>query len=276
MEITEIRHIALAPILLTAMAEQEDPMNAIASLRTESTAALQRDVSYHPAMIALRNSAWFSSFPQSALTSLSMSASLCSFSSRQQIVLEGRWLGAAILVVKGCLRAVRRTDNARELTLETFRPGDLLADAVLSQDGAIPGDGLVAAETSLLLFIPRDEFLSALSTVPQASITLIRDLERRLNRVKLLASGLATSDVESRLYRLLFNLARDEGQPAGEATVISRSPTQQDLASRIGACRETVSRIVADLARQQILSLEGRKLTLAPRFFEIARSSGIA
>jgi CRP-like cAMP-binding protein len=48
------------------------------------------------------------------------------------------------------------------------------------------------------------------------------------------------------------------------------------LASRIGACRETVSRIVADLARQQVLTLEGRKLTLAPRFFEIARSVGIA
>lgn len=251
-------------------------MNAIASLRTDSTAALQRDVSFHPAMSALRNSAWFTSFPQSALTTLSMGASICSFSARQQIVLESRWLGAAILVVKGCLRAVRRTDNARELTLETFRPGDLIADAVLCPDGSIPGDGLVAAETSLLLFIPHDDFLSALSIVPQASLSLIRDLERRLSRVKLLASGLATADVESRLYRLLYNLARDEGQPAGDGTVISRSPTQQDLASRIGACRETVSRIVADLARQQILSLEGRKLTLAPRFFEIARSSGIA
>lgn len=251
-------------------------MNAIASLRTDSPTVLQRDVSFHPAMAALRNSAWFTSFPQTTLTSLSMSASLCSFSPRQQIVLEGRWLGAAILVVKGCLRAVRRTDNARELTLETFRPGELIADAVLCPDGMIPGDGLVAAETSLCLFIPRDEFLSTLSSVPQASLGLIRDLEKRLSRVKLLASGLATADVESRLYRLLFNLARDEGHPSGEATVISRSPTQQDLASRIGACRETVSRIVADLSRQQILSLEGRKLTLAPRFFEIARSAGIA
>jgi CRP-like cAMP-binding protein len=67
---------------------------------------------------------------------------------RQQVLLEGRWLGAAVLVVKGCIRAVRRTDNARELTLETFRSGDLIADAVLLPDGSMPGDGLVAAETS--------------------------------------------------------------------------------------------------------------------------------
>ena len=251
-------------------------MNAIASLRTDNSVALQRDISFHPALSALRNSAWFGAFPQNVLASLSMGASLSSYSARQQVLLEGRWLGAAVLVVKGSLRAVRRTDNARELTLETFRPGDLVADAVLFPDGSLPGDGLVAAETSLLLFIPRDEFLTALSSFPQAALSLIRDLERRLNRVKLLASGLATSDVESRLYRLLYNLARDEGQSAAEGTVISRSPTQQDLASRIGACRETVSRIVADLARQQVLTLEGRKLTLAPRFFELAKTAGIA
>jgi CRP-like cAMP-binding protein len=258
------------------MGEQEDFMNAIASLRSDNAPVLHRDVGFHPALSALRNSAWFSAFPQNVLTTLSMSASLCSFGPRQQVLVEGRWLGAAVLVVKGSLRAVRRTDNARELTLETFRPGDLVADSVLFPDGVMPSDGLVAAETCLLLFIPRDEFLTALSSVPQATLSLIRDLERRLNRVKLLASGLATSDVESRLYRLLYNLACDEGQSAEAGTVISRSPTQQDLASRIGACRETVSRIVADLARQQILTLEGRKLTLAPRFFEIAKSTGIA
>jgi CRP/FNR family cyclic AMP-dependent transcriptional regulator len=258
------------------MCEQEDLMNVIASLRPDGAGALQRDTSFHPALIALRNSAWFGAFPQNVLGTLSMSASLNSYSARQQVVLEGRWLGAAVLVVKGCLRSVRRTDSSRELTLETFRAGDLIADAVIFPDGGLPGDGLVAAETTLLLFIPHDEFLAALGTVPQAALSLIRDLERRLNRVKLLASGLATSDVESRLYRLLFNLARDEGQPVADGTVIPRSPTQQDLASRIGACRETVSRIVADLARQKVLSLEGRKLTLAPRFFEIARSAGIA
>ncbi len=250
-------------------------MNAFASLRTDSSAMQQRDVSFHPALSALQSSAWFAGFPPNALGALSLGASLTSFSARQQVIMEGRWLGAALLVVKGCLRSVRRTDNARELTLETFRPGDLIADTVLFPDSVPQGDGLVAAETSLLLFIPRDDFLTTLASVPQAALALIRDLERRLNRVKLLASGLATSDVESRLYRLLFNLARDEGQAAAEGTVIPRSPTQQDLASRIGACRETVSRIVADLARQQILSLEGRKLTLAPRFFDIARSAGI-
>ena len=34
----------------------------------------------------------------------------------------------------------------------------------------------------------------------------------------------------------------------------------------IGACRETVSRIVADLARKGLVRLQGRKLTLTHEF----------
>jgi CRP-like cAMP-binding protein len=264
------------PLPGQSMTEQEDSMNAIASLHTDSTTAPLRKAGFDPAMSALHSSHWFGGFPPDALTELSLSASLVSFAARQQVVLEGPWRNAALLVVRGCLRAVRRTDHARELTLETYRKDELIADAAVGSDGTIPGDGLVAAETSLLLFLPREAFLAALSRVPQAALTLIGDLGRRLGRVKLFASCLVTSDVESRLFRLLFDLARDEGQPAGDVTVISRLPPQQDLASRIGACRETVSRIVADLARQQILSLQGRKLTLGPRFFESARAAGIA
>jgi len=250
-------------------------MNVVAIVRADNQMHQVRDVGFNPAVSAMRNSSWFANFPQQALQTISINASLRSFGSRQQVLLDGRWQGAAILVVKGSIRSVRRTDNSRELTLETFRPGDLIADALVFPDGIPMGDGLVAAETSLLLFLPREDFLAMLGTVPMAAMAMIKDLERRLNRVKLLASGLATSDVESRLYRLLLNLARDEGKAVPEGTLITRSPTQQDLASRIGACRETVSRIVAELARQQLLSLEGRKLTLAPRFFEVAQSAGI-
>jgi CRP/FNR family cyclic AMP-dependent transcriptional regulator len=228
-----------------------------------------------PVASALRTCPWFNGLPEGTLAELAAAASLRSFSARQPVVREGRWQGAALLVVRGSLRSVRRPDHAREVTLETFRPGDLIADAVVCPEVSLPGEGLVAVETSLLLFVTREAFLAALAAVPQAALALVRDLGRRLDQVKLLATGLLTANVESRLHRLLVNLARAEGQPAGEDIVISRLPTQHDLASRIGASRETVSRIVADLDRQQIVSREGRKLTLGPRFFESAKAAGI-
>jgi CRP-like cAMP-binding protein len=177
------------------------------------------------------------------------------------------------LVVRGCICALRKTDGSRELTLEVFLAGDILADVLVDPDSTRSSDSLVAAETSILLLLPREEFLAVTRTMPEVALALARDFERRLRGVKALAWGLATTDVESRLYRLLLDLARDQGEVGAGGTVIARLPTQRDLAGRIGACRETVSRIVADLARRELVALRGRRLTLMPRFFVLARAA---
>ncbi|HJX52762.1 MAG TPA: Crp/Fnr family transcriptional regulator [Polyangia bacterium] len=248
-------------------------MNTAASLSLTETASHLRDVSVHPALGALRNSRWFGDLSAPTLARLASSASIRSYRTKQQVALEGRWLGAAALVVRGCICAVRKTDGSRELVLETFEAGSILVDAVLASDGAQSGDSLVAAETSVLLLLPRDEFLSVTNSVPDVALALVREFERRLSRIKTLAWGLATTDVESRLHRLFLDLAREQGEVCAAGTVIARLPTQQELAGRIGACRETVSRIVADLARQGLLTLQGRCLTLMPGFFALARAA---
>ena len=246
-------------------------MNPAVSLLVTDTAP--REMSVCPALGVLRSSRWFSGLSASALAQLAANASIHSFGPGQQVELGGRWLGAVMLVVRGCVCAVRRTDSSRELTLETFRAGDLLMDALVNPDNDPSSDSLVAAETSVLLLFPREEFSAVTRTCPEVALALARDFERRLSRVKALAWGLATSDVEGRLYRLLLAMACDEGEVGAEGTIIAHFPTQRDLAGRIGACRETVSRIVADLARQELVALRGRRLTLMPRFFALARAA---
>jgi CRP/FNR family transcriptional regulator len=248
-------------------------MNTAASLSMTDTASQLRDVGVYPALGALRNSSWFGGLSASTLAQLARNASIRSFWTRQQVALEGRWLGAAAVIVRGRICSMRQTDGSRELVLETFTAGNILLDGVIDPAGSKSGDTLVAAETSVLLLLPREEFLAVANSVPEVALAFVREFERRLSRVKSLAWGLATTDVESRLYHLILDLARDQGEVGQEGTVITRFPTQQELAGRIGACRETVSRIVADLARQGLLTLQGRCLTLMPRFFAVARAA---
>jgi CRP-like cAMP-binding protein len=198
-----------------------------------------------------------------------MTSSLRSFGTGQPVAAEGKGLGAVVLVIKGRLRAVRRAEGGREVTLESFRAGDLAADALFDPATALPDDW-IAAETSLLLFIPREEFLGQIRLVPEAALTLARDYEKRLTRAKGLATGLVLADVETRLYNALVSLAREEGEETPDGTVIARCPTQQELGNTIGACRETVSRIIAELARKSLLNLRGRRLTLSTGFFQIS------
>jgi CRP-like cAMP-binding protein len=248
-------------------------MSAIAPLRSEAPSL--REPTAHPALSALRSSPWFSAYPPPALSAMAGVASLRSFSAGQVVLQEGKTCGFAVLVVKGRVRAVRRTEGGREMTLEAHRAGDLIVEAIFDATGELANDW-VASETTLLLFIPRDEFIAQLRGVPDAAIALARDLDRRLSRVKRLACDLALADVQTRLFRALARLAREEGEPSPDGTVIRKCPTQQEIGNEIGACRETVSRMIAELARQQLVLLKGRRLTISPQFLARTTVSGAA
>jgi CRP/FNR family transcriptional regulator, cyclic AMP receptor protein len=249
-------------------------MSAIAPLRME-VPVVSREPAAQPAFSALKTSAWFAAFPPPALTALAATGSLRSFAAGQVVLQEGKGCGSVLLIVKGRLRSVRRTAGGREVTLEVHRAGDVLTEALFDPTALMPNDW-VASETTLLLFLPREEFLTQLRQVPEAALSVSRDLERRLGRAKLLACDLALSDVQTRLFRALARLAREDGEPGPEGTVIRKCPTQQEIGNEIGACRETVSRMIAELARQELVSLKGRRLTITPQFLARTTVSGAA
>lgn len=248
-------------------------MSAIAPLRMEAPPS--REPAAQPGLSALKASPWFSPFSPAALAAMSAASSLRSFAAGQVLVEEGKTCGFVFLVVKGRVRAVRRTEGGREMTLEVHRAGDVIVES-LFDGSALAASDWVAGETSLLLFIPREEFLTQLKVTPEAALALTRDLERRLSRVKGLACDLGLADVQTRLYRALARLAREEGEAAPEGTVIRKCPTQQEIGNEIGACRETVSRMIAELARQELVALKGRRLTISPQFLARSTISGVA
>ncbi|MDR7423591.1 MAG: Crp/Fnr family transcriptional regulator [Armatimonadota bacterium] len=237
-------------------------MSFAAPLRAEFAQAAPKP-SVTPALTALRCCRYFANWSQASLAQIALASSLRSFSAGQQVVAEGRRLDYAIAIVRGRLRAVRRADKGREVTLEIHREGSLVVDALLDAQAVMPND-LVASETTLILFVPREVLLVQIRQNPDAMLALARDLERRLATAKASVASLVLSDVEARLRETLVRLAQEEGEAVAEGLLIRRSPTQQELGTMIGACRETVSRIVADFARRGLLTLHGRKLTLSP------------
>ena len=235
-----------------------------------------RPTSVQPVLAALRCCPFFNGWSQTHLAALSLVGSLRSFGSGQIVMAEGASTDEVIVVVRGRLRAVRRADKGREVTLESFREGTVCIDT-LFLSGELSND-LFASETSLLLFLPRDALLSQIRTNPDAALSLAKDFERRLSGARSMAAGLALADVETRLKNVLFRLAHEEGEIVPGGVLIRKSPTQQELGTMIGACRETVSRIVADFARKGLVRLAGRKLTLASEFlaFDIANRPALA
>lgn len=231
-----------------------------------------RDLNAQPLLTALRSASSLAALPAAALTRLAAMSSLRSFSAGQVVLARGQHANEVFAVVRGQVRATRATSRGRQVTLATYRPGQLCLDGLFAADAQHAADW-VASETSLLLFVPREELLAEVRQHPDVLLGLATDLDARLRDSRAMAAGVVLDDVETRLLDLLDRLARAEGEPTEEGTLLRRCPTQQEIANMIGACRETVSRLVAEMVRQSKLIVRGRHLTLTAAFPRVSAPS---
>lgn len=220
-----------------------------------------------PELSALGGLPLFAGLPASVHAALAAGASLRRLSRRGVLAAEGSVPSHVFVVLGGRVRAVRRSTSGREVTLETFQAGDLLADGVVVPERQLFNDW-EASEPTEVLAISREAFVAQVQVVPALALTLAVQLLARLERSKQLAAGLALADVPGRVIGALRGLAESQGQAGPDGVVVHNRPTQQEMANSIGACRETVSRVVSDLARRGLITPRGRTLVISRRLLD--------
>lgn len=215
-----------------------------------------------PDVSVLSRFAIFSAAPMPVLAALGAASTMRHVARRGVLLSDGSVPAHVFLVLQGRVRAIRRSDSGREVTLETYRAGDVLTDAILAPGRPLPNEW-EASEPTDLLAIGREDLLAQIQAWPTLGLNLAAQLLSRLERTKQLAVGLALADVPDRVTTALRALAKFEGHDTPEGVLIPNRPTQQELANTIGACRETVSRIVSDLARRGLVTPRGRALLIS-------------
>ena len=220
-----------------------------------------------PALEALKACGELRSASLDSLRSLARQGTLRPVGRGATVAAQGTRLDSAILVVRGRIRSVCRASNGREISVEVFRTGDLVADFVLAADAPLANDW-EAVESSTVVMIPREVLMAFLRTTPEALLAVAGGLCARLERSKQLATGIALSGVQERVVSRLVALGRQDGAAQPEGLLIRNRPTQQELANQIGACRETVSRTVSELVRQGLLTPRGRSLLVSKQLVE--------
>ena len=165
------------------------------------------------------------------------------------------------VLVAGRARVVLFGDNGREMTLSSLRPGDFFGEMSVF-DGRPRSANVVAERDSTFLVLEDADLLAHIRQHPETAIRLLREMASRLRSANELINNLALHDVASRLTRTLVHLGHTQGERREDGILIPRRPTQQDLASMVGTCRETVSRALSAMARRGLVVARGRTLLL--------------
>lgn len=190
------------------------------------------------------------------LRALSAHATVQTFPKHAVIINEGDRTDSIFIIASGRVKVYLRGGDGKEVILNIHGPGEYFGEMVLDEG---PRSASVATlETSKFLIISKTDFKQFLSAHPDFAMKLINRLMHRVRALTENVGNLALLDVYGRVARLLLELAVEQG---GRLVVVEKL-TQKDIADRVGASREMVSRIFKDLVAGGYIALEHKQITI--------------
>jgi CRP/FNR family transcriptional regulator, cyclic AMP receptor protein len=154
---------------------------------------------------------------------------------------EGDPTDALYILVEGRVRIYVADPNGKEVTLNTQGPGEYFGEMTL--DGGARSASVITLEPCRVLRVQRESLRECFETNPDFAVHLVHKLIHRIRVLTERVKSLALQDVYGRFRGMLEELAVADG----DVRVVPGKLTQADIASRVGASREMISRILSDL-----------------------------
>lgn len=175
------------------------------------------------------------------------------------LINEGDHGDTLFIVVSGRVRVYSSNAQGREFVIDFHGPGEYVGE--MSFDGSPRSASVITMEPTACALVSRTQVHDFMHAHPEFAEHLVQKLIHRIRVTTENAKSLALSDVYGRLARLLNALA-----PPGEGSrMIPEKLTQQDIADRVGASRDMISKLLKDLAAGGYLVVEERTITLLKR-----------
>jgi len=183
------------------------------------------------------------------------------YESGQFIFLEDSEGEQCFFVVQGSVKVTRLSKDGREVILAMLNEGDFFGEMALL-DGESRSANVIALEKTEVLTLNRADFLVVLHDYPQIAIQLLKEMGHRLRKSDRQIASLSLSDAEKRIALCILRFADEQGIIRRGQVNIPKVPIQQDIANMAGTSRETVSRAINLLEKEQYIKRKGRELLI--------------
>ena len=171
-------------------------------------------------------------------------------------ITEGDSSDSLFVVLKGKVKVFVSDNEGHEMILDTHGPGEYVGEMAL--DGNPRSASVMTLEPTTFSVVARDPIREAIRQNPDFALEMIAKIIDRARLATNSVKHLALLDVYGRVARLLLEMAVDkDGKLA-----IPEKITQQEIAERVGASRDMVSRIFRDLTAGGYITVENRIITI--------------
>ena len=183
------------------------------------------------------------------------------FENGNYIFLEDSDGEQCFFVLEGSVKVTRLSKDGREVILAMLNEGDFFGEMSLL-DGESRSANVIALEKTKVLTLDRNDFIAVVNDYPQIAVQLLKELARRLRKSDRQIASLSLSDAEKRIALCIIRFADEQGVIQNGKVSIPKTPIQQDIANMAGTSRETVSRALGLLEKEDLIERHGRELII--------------
>jgi len=202
----------------------------------------------------------FKGLPEDQLQEIGQIALNKYFNKDESIFFDGEKASGFFIVVEGRIKIYKVSSEGKEQILHIFGSGEPIGEVPVFSGQQFPVNAQ-AIEKSHLLFFPRTSFVDLISRNPSLSLNMLAVLSMRLRQFTVQIENLSLKEVPERLASYLIYLSVEQENEDFVTLNISKG----QLASLLGTIPETLSRIFAKMADQNLIEVKGRNIKLLDR-----------
>ena len=197
---------------------------------------------------------------ESELRVLSKDCAWKRYAANEQIIDRQSDTNDVFFIIEGRVRVVNYSLSGRVITLDDIEAGGHFGE-LAAIDEKPRSASVMALMPCSLAVISKNIFIELVKSHSHVALTVMRDLSSVIRKATERIMDLSTLAANNRVQADLLQLAATNMTDKGYA-IISPIPVHGDVASRVSTTRETVARVMGELARQGLVERQRDKLVV--------------
>lgn len=209
----------------------------------------------------LRNIDWLRELSPGELGDLQRNASHKRYAGGEMVFSPTAHPHSIYLLETGLVRIYRLSETGAETSFGYVAPGEVFGE--LAVFGDFPRESFAQAVRPAAVWkIAREPFQRVMAQRPSMVVAMTKQIGERLKRIEARIEDLVFRTVRVRVARMLTELSQGFGRPDGERIVIDIPITQGELATLVGATRQTVNQTLGEMTDEGLITRERQRIVV--------------